>query len=69
MSTVTLPDPQMMADAQSLPLFASAVSQSASKLINGLDPASPEFAEIKAYFKDNLSKSRAIQDHVEAYIG
>lgn len=62
---MSLPDPQLMSDAQSLTVFASAVSQAAVKLINGLDIASAEYD----YFKDNLTKLRTIMDRVELHIG
>jgi len=65
----TLPDPQLMADAQSLTVFASAVSQASMKLVNGLDPSTPEYAEIKAYFKENLPKLRTVMDRLEADLG
>ncbi len=69
MSNVVLPDPQLMADANSLTVFASAISQAAVKLVNGLDPASPEYAELKAYFKENLPKLKVIIDRLEADLG
>lgn len=69
MSTVNLPDPQLMADAQSLTVFASAVSQAAIKLVNGIDPSSPEYEELKTYFKENLPKLRVVMDRLEADLG
>ena len=69
MSTTILPDPQLMADAQSLTVFASAISQAAIKLVNGLDPSSPEYADLKVYFKENLPKLKVVIEHLEADLG
>lgn len=69
MSTIKLPDPQLMADAQSLTFFASAVSQAAARLLNNMDPESPEFAELKSYFHQNLPKLKIIIDRLEADLG
>lgn len=66
MAKAILPDPQLMADAQSLTFFASAVSQAASKIVNGIDPNSEEYAELKAYFHQNLPKLKIIIDRLEA---
>ena len=55
----TLPNPQMMADAQALNIFAQAVSQAAVQLVNHTDPTDPGYPALKQYFLDNLPKLQA----------
>lgn len=66
MSNKILPDPQLMADANSLTVFASAVSQAAARLVNGLDPSSAEYADLKVYFKENLPKLKGVIERLES---
>lgn len=63
------PDPQLMADAQSLNVFASAVSQASIQLVNAADKTSPEYEKLKVYFKENLPKLKVIIEHLEADLG
>lgn len=63
---MSLPNPQLMADAQSLNVFAQAVSQSVVKLVNSPDTASPEYIELKAYFEENMPKLKIIVDRLLA---
>ena len=66
---MTLPNPQLMADAQALTVFAQAVAQAASQLVNKTDPSTPEFQELKAYFKTNIAKLKSILDNLESDLG
>ncbi len=51
---MALPNTKLLADAQSVIIFANAVSQCAAQMINAADPTTPEYAMIKDYFLDNL---------------
>ena len=62
----TLPNPQMMADAQALNIFAQAISNAAVQLVNHTDPNDPQYPEWKQYFADNLSKLQATINRVAA---
>lgn len=66
---MSLPNPQLMADAQALNVFAQAISQAAVKLVNSADESTPEFIELKNYFNDNLPKLRAIMDRLDNDLG
>jgi hypothetical protein len=67
--SIGFPDPQLMADAQNLNVFASAVSQAAIQLINFPDKASPEYEKLKAYYKENMPKLKVFIEHLEADLG
>jgi len=61
------PNPQLMADAQSLNVFGQAVSQAAVQLANaGDNETSPEFHSLRAYFLENLPKLKSIIERLEA---
>ncbi len=53
---MSLPNPQMMADAQALIVFAQAVSQAVVKLVHAADASTPEYQEIKPYLIENMPK-------------
>jgi hypothetical protein len=57
---MALPDPQILADAHNLIIFASAVSQSSVQLISGLVQNPDEHEKLKAYFSENLPKLETI---------
>ena len=61
-----LPNPQLMSDAQSLNVFAQAISQAAVQLVNAADASTPEFSELKSYFVANLPKLKDIVERLEA---
>lgn len=63
---VSLPNPQMMADAQALNIFAQAVSNAAVQLVNHTDPTDPEYPSWKQYFQDNLPKLQATINRLAA---
>lgn len=63
--TSTFPDPQLMADAQSLNVFAQAISQAAVQLFNASDKSTPEYESLRSYFLENLPKLKLIIDHLE----
>lgn len=66
---MSLPNPQLMADAQALNVFSQAVSQAAVKLVNSADTQSPEYVELKAYFNENLPKLKVVIERLEADLG
>lgn len=66
---MSLPSPQLIADASALNVFAQAVSQSASKLVTIKDQASIEYQELDAYFKENLPKLKTIIERLEKDLG
>lgn len=66
---MSLPNPQIMADAQALTVFSQAISQVSIKLVNAHDLASPEYQELKSYFKENLPKLKDIIERLEADLG
>ncbi len=59
------PDPQLIADAQALNVFAQAVSQASLHLINSADKTSVEYAKLKIYFQENLPKLQGIIERLE----
>jgi hypothetical protein len=66
---MALPNPELMADAQAVNVFAQAISQSASQLANNTNPDSPEYQPLKQYFNTNIPKLRALLDKLEADLG
>lgn len=66
-------DPELMADAQRLTSFASAIAQSSMllyefELHNG-DKTSPEYVKIREYFLKNLPKFEKIISKVKKDLG
>jgi len=66
---MSLPNPQLMADAQALNVFSQAVSQAAVKLVNSADTEYPEYVELKDYFNENLPKLKVVIERLEADLG
>lgn len=66
---MSLPNPQLMADAQALTVFSQAIAQAASQLVNNPDKSKPEYAELKTYFNENVPKLKIILDRLEADLG
>lgn len=60
------PNPQLMADAQALNVFAQAISQAAIQLVNNIDPTSPEYELVRTYFLENFPKLKVIIERLEA---
>lgn len=65
---MSLPDPQILADAHNLTIFASAVSQSSVQLISGVIKSPDEHEKLKAYFSENLPKLETITANLKAEI-
>ena len=66
-------DPELMADAQRLTSFASAIAQSSMilyqyELHNG-DKTSPEYIKIREYFLKNLPKFKDVIANIEKDLG
>jgi len=61
---MSLPNPQEMSDAQSLNIFAQAVSQAKVKLVNSPDIESAEHKELEAYYEENLTKLKIIVERL-----
>jgi hypothetical protein len=66
-------DPELMADAQRLTAFASAIAQSSMllyeyELHNG-DKTSLEYLKIRDYFLKNLPKFKEVVAKIEADLG
>lgn len=60
------PNPQLMADAQSLNVFGQAISQAAVQLVNFSDKTTPEYGQLREYFQENLPKLKVIVERLEA---
>lgn len=58
-----------MADAQALTIFAQAIAQAASQLVNNSNPDSPDYAKLKAYFNENVPKLKIVLDRLESDLG
>jgi hypothetical protein len=63
--TDTFPDPQSMADAQSLNVFAQVISRTAVQLFGSSDKSTPEYEALHAYFLENLPKLKLIIERIE----
>jgi hypothetical protein len=65
---MSLPDPELMSFAQSVPVFSQAIAQSSAQLINSVDKTTQEHTDMKAYLKDNIQKFRVVLDQIETRI-
>lgn len=65
---MTLPDPQILADAHNLSIFASAVSQSSMQLVSATNKTTPEYEKLKSYFDENVPKVESILANLKTEI-
>lgn len=66
---MTLTDPQLMADAHSLPVFATAISQAFLDLIHARNRQLSDYEKLNDYFHKNLPKMEAIIANLKAGLG
>jgi len=66
---MNLPNPQTMTDAQSINIFAQAVSRAAVEIINSADATTHQYAEMKAYFDENMPKLKEAVERLSIALG